>query len=177
MRYELKVEIQGIEPPIWRLIQVPSHITLEKLHRVIQKAMGWTGSHLHLFRVNGKKYGEPGPEWGFELKDESKITLEEIFSTGRNFLIYEYDMGDCWVHEIELTREIDGEYSSAACVTGERACPPEDCGGVIGYQALVEAVSDPGHEEHVSIMEWLGGSFDPEAFDAAAVDRALKMLR
>ena len=177
MRYEFKVKIRDIQPPVWRLIQVPSHVSLKKMHIILQTTMGWTNSHLHIFLVNGKKYGEPGPDWGFEILDESKITLEEIYAGENNSLIYEYDMGDYWVHEIELTKEIDGEYSRAVCISGERACPPEDCGGTSGYEALVEAVSDPGHEEHESILEWLGGDSDPEEFDAAAVDMALKGLR
>ncbi len=178
MLYEIKVELKKIEPPIWRIIQVPSRTSLLRFHRVLQWAMGWTNSHLHLFEVDGKLYGEPGTEWDFEVLDSRKMTLEKIFSGGRVSLLYEYDLGDSWRHEITLLGTVEGEAEEKlACTTGARACPPEDCGGTMGYYELLVALSDPDHEEHDAMLEWIGGKFDPNAFDAATIDRALKRLR
>ena len=86
-------------------------------------------------------------------------------------------MGDSWIHDITLKRKIGSEETKPGCTAGARACPPEDCGSVPGYYNLLVALSDPDHEEHESLMEWVGGKYDPNAFDATAVDRALKRLR
>ena len=178
MLYEIKVELQRIEPPIWRVLRVPSRTSLLRLHRILQRAMGWTNSHLHLFEVDGKLYGETGTEWDFEVMDSRKITLEKIFSEERASFMYEYDLGDSWRHEITLLGVVDGETEEKlACTAGARACPPEDCGGPMGYFELLIALSDPDHEEHDAMLEWVGGKFDPNAFDVAAIDRALKRLR
>ncbi len=168
MLYEIKVELKKIDPPIWRIIQVPSCTSLLRLHRVLQLAMGWTNSHLHLFEVDGKLYGEPGTEWDIEVLDSRKMTLEDIFSKGMTSFLYEYDLGDSWQHEITLLGTVEGE-GKLACTAGARACPPEDCGGTMGYYELLVALSDPDHEEHAAMLEWVGGEFDPNAFDAATI--------
>ena len=176
MLYELKVALKEIEPPIWRVLQVPPRTSLLRLHRILQRAMGWTNSHLHLFNVDGKLYGEPSTEWDFEVLDSRKMTLEKIFTEGRTSFLYEYDLGDSWRHEIKLLGTVDGE-EKPGCTAGARACPPEDCGGTTGYYDLLVALSDPDHEEHDTMLEWVGGKFDPNSFDVAAVDRVLKRLR
>ncbi len=176
MLYEIKVELKEIEPPIWRIIKVPSSTSLLRLHRVLQRVMGWTNSHLHLFEIDGKLYGEPSMEWDIEVLDSRKLTLEEIFSGGMTSFLYEYDLGDSWRHEATLLGTVEGE-ENPGCTAGARACPPEDCGGTMGYYELLVALSDPDHEDHDAMLEWVGGKFDPNAFDVAAVDRALKRLR
>ena len=176
MLYELKVVLKEIDPPIWRTLQVPPRTSLRRLHRMLQLAMGWTNSHLHLFDVDGKLYGEPSTEWESEVLDSRKMTLEKIFSQGRTSFLYEYDLGDSWRHEIRLLGTVEGE-EKPGCTAGARACPPEDCGGTPGYYQLLVAISDPEHEEHDAMLEWVGGKFDPNSFDVAAVDRALKRLR
>ena len=178
MLYELRVELKEIEPPIWRVLQVPSRTSLLKLNRILQRAMGWTNSHLHLFDIDGKLYGEASSEWDFEVLDSRKMTLEKIFTEGKRSFLYEYDLGDSWRHNITLLGTVEGEAEEKlACTAGARACPPEDCGGTMGYYNLLVALSDPDHEEHDTMLEWVGGKFDPKAFDVAAVDRALKRLK
>jgi hypothetical protein len=178
MLYELEVQLQEIEPPIWRILRVPSRTSLLRLHRILQRAMGWTNSHLHLFEVEGKLYGEPSAEWDFEVLDSRKMTLEKIFTGGKRSFLYEYDLGDSWRHDITLLGTVEGETEEKpGCTAGARACPPEDCGGVMGYYELLVALSDPEHEEHDAMLEWVGGKFDPNAFTAASVDRMLQCLR
>ncbi len=178
MLYEIRVELQEIEPPIWRTIQVPSRTTLSKLNRILQLAMGSADYHLYLFKVDGRLYSQPSPEWDFEVFNSRKLTLEQIFAGGTTHFVYEYDLGDRWRHDITLmgTLEKEGK-EKAGCTGGARACPPEDCGGPMGYYGLLVALSDPDHEEHYDMLEWVGGKFDPSAFDVSAVDRALKRLR
>ena len=177
MVYELRVELKGIDPPVWRMLQVPRPATLHRLHQVLQVGMGWTNSHLYLFHVGGKVYGEPSHEWDFEVQDSTSTTLEEIVSEGSASFLYEYDLGDSWMHEITLQQTVEAEGEERPrCTGGARACPPEDCGGPSGYEHLIQAISDPGHGEHDAMLEWAGGDFDPEDFDAEAVDLALSRL-
>lgn len=175
---ELKVELQGIEPPIWRVIRVSSRTSLLKFHSILQRAMGWNNSHQYLFEVDGERYGEPSADWGFEVRDSLKMTLERIFSDGNTSFLYEYDLGDSWWHEITLLGKVDTEgEGKPRCIAGARACPPEDCGGVMGYYHLLVALSAPDFEDHDTMGEWVGDKFDHDAFDVAAADRALKRLR
>jgi hypothetical protein len=138
--------------------------------------MGWKNYHLYLFEIDGKRYSEPSSEWDFEVLDSRKMTLEKIFSEGTKSFVYDYDLGDSWKHEITLLGTIEGE-GIPKCTAGARACPLEDCGGTTGYYDLLVALSDPDNEEHDSMLEWVGGKFDPNTFDIAAVNRKLERLR
>jgi hypothetical protein len=177
--YQLKVTLMDSKPPIWRRIQVSSDITLYTLHQIIQEAMGWTDSHLHQFIIGGKYYGEPNPDYGFEMADESRVKLNRVVKGEKAKFRYEYDFGDNWQHQIVvekiLTPEAGVHYPR--CLTGKRNCPPEDCGGVWGYADFLEAIQNPEHPEHDELLEWVGGEFDPEAFDLDEVNQALKHIR
>jgi len=175
--YELRVQLKGVDPPVWRMLQVRRDTTLHHLHEVLQVAMGWTNSHLYLFHVGEKVYGEPSPEWESEIQDSTSTTLEEIVSGGSPSFLYEYDLGDSWMHAITLEGTLDVKGKEMAwCTGGARACPPEDCGGPPGYQHFLEAISDPRHQEHGAMLDWVGGGFDPEEFDVEATDLALSRL-
>jgi len=176
--YEIRVQMRDIEPPVWRILRVRPQTSLSRLHKILQRVMGWTNSHLHLFEIDGKPYGEGDFEWDFDVQDYRGMRLDKIFVEGRTSFLYEYDLGDSWRHDITLLGMVEGDPGEKiACIAGARACPPEDCGGVSGYYHLLEARAAPGHEDHDMLMEWVGGKFDPEAFDVEAVDRALKRLR
>lgn len=174
--HQLRVTLLESDPPIWRRIQVPSTLTLAKLHRVLQAAMGWKESHLHQFHVGDERFGDPVP--GLDLRDARRVKLLQIAPAVGDVLIYEYDFGDSWEHEI-VVEEIrdEGGKPRALCLEGARACPPEDCGGVWGYENLLDALADPEHPEHEDMVEWMGGEWDPEAFDRDEVNRALRGIR
>jgi hypothetical protein len=175
--YEVRVQLRDIEPPIWRILRVRPQTRLARLHKILQKAMGWTNSHLHLFEMDGKPYGEGDFDWDIDVQDYTDVKLEDVFTEGRNSLLYEYDMGDSWRHDITLLGKVEGApREKIACIAGARACPPEDCGGVGGYYHLLEALADPEDEDHDMLLEWVGGRYNPEAFDMQRVDRALKRL-
>lgn len=79
---------------------------------------------------------------------------------------YVYDFGDSWEHEIRLEKILPREKRKyPACIAGKRACPPEDCGGIWGYEEFLEIIKDPEHEEYEDMLDWVGGEFDPEHFD------------
>jgi len=176
--YRLTITLERIRPAIWRRFEVPSTITLAKLHRVLQRVMGWHDTHLHHFFVDARGVGVRDPESGDEVEDEKKLTLAEVAPAVGTQLAYVYDFSDYWRHEV-LVVAIDppGETRSPICLAGERACPPEDCGGRRGYEAFLTAIQDPSHAEHEETLAWAGGGFDPEAFDVQAVNRSLKAMR
>ena len=177
--FQLKITLRGSRPPIWRRIQVPGNITLERLHYIFQNVMGWTNSHLHQFIINGEYYGVPDDDFYTETKNEKRVKLGSVVSTSGEKFIYEYDFGDSWEHlvivEKVLSPEKDVNYP--ICLKGKRECPPEDCGGVWGYEELLEAIKDPNHPEYEEWIEWVGDDFDPEFFDIDDVNERLQYFK
>ena len=174
----LKITLRGIRPPVWRRVRVASDMTLRMLHQVIQEAMGWEDAHLHEFEVGKRRYGEPSDDlWpGMERTfSEDGVRLGTLVDQGVTRFRYVYDFGDGWEHEviIEKVGPIDPEQQYPSLITGKRACPPEDCGGVPGYFRLIEVIADPSDEEHAELTEWVGGEFDPERLDTQRISRAL----
>lgn len=179
--YRLHISLLEIEPLIWRRVQVPANISLRRLHDVFQIAMGWTDSHLHEFTIGDVHFGmtEPEAEPPATLRDDRLVTLGEVASIVGGEFAYDYDFGDDWNHRVVI-ESVDNAGAAAAralCLDGARACPPEDCGGTSGYDHMLQVVNDPSHEEHDEIFGWLGGEFDPEAFDLDEVNTALCQLR
>jgi hypothetical protein len=152
--YQLKVTIRDIRPPIWRRVQVESSTTLSKLHLIIQAAMGWYNCHLHSFSVDGIEYGKPEPNYGLELRDESKAKLANLIKQEKAKFFYTYDFGDSWSHSILVEKILPKEpkVSYPTCIKAKRACPPEDCGGAWGYMEFLEAIQNPTHPEHESYL-------------------------
>jgi hypothetical protein len=176
--FQFKITLKGITPPIWRRIQTKD-CTLDDLHEHIQTAMGWTNSHLHQFVINRQFYGDPMLlEENFEAIEDSTATkLSKIIpKDGKRFKFrYEYDFGDGWEHEIlfEGVQPVEKGVRYPLCVEGERACPPEDVGGIGGYEEYVQAMANPKSKRHKEFLEW-GGPFDPEKFDAQAVTKEMR---
>jgi hypothetical protein len=175
--FQLKVTLLDTKPPIWRRVLVDGSSTLDLLHEVIQAAFGWWNYHLHEFEIGHRRYGIPDPDedWGEPPVDERRTRLEAIAEAGASFR-YTYDFGDGWDHRVvvEELRPPTADIAVPACIDGRRACPPEDCGGTGGYRELLEILGDPTHPEHRERREWLGGPFDPEAFDAGAFEKNLR---
>jgi hypothetical protein len=182
--YQIKIMLKDSRPPIWRRLLISSETTLPKLHMIIQEAMGWYDSHLHAFAIHGEHYSAPSPydpghlaELG--MKSTHRVKLNSVIQAEGEKFQYEYDFGDGWQHEILIEKILpaDPKQKLPVCLTGKRACPPEDIGGVWGYEGFLEAINDPGHPEHENYLEWIGGPFNPDAFDLAAVNDRLKRLR
>ena len=103
--YQIKVTLRHVSPPVWRRIEVPGDIKLGTLHRILQAVMGWTDSHLHAFSARGVTYGMPDPEPDFrdDTKEERNVRLDRIAAEGE-VIIYEYDFGDGWEHELKIEK-------------------------------------------------------------------------
>jgi hypothetical protein len=175
--YRLKITLKHFKPPIWRRVLVTSDITLNDLHWIIQVAMGWTNSHLHQFRIGPAYYSDPA--FGLDgVRDECQTELGDVITREKLRFVYEYDFGDGWQHEILVEKILPAEAGETypKCMAGQRACPPEDCGGVWGYGHFLEAIRHPDHPEHEDMLEWIGGSFDPEQFDLEHVNKRLRRL-
>ena len=174
--YQLKVTLQGLQPPVWRQIQVTSDTTLAELHSIIQTAMGWDGGHLHVFEIGGASYSRPDSE-GWNDLESDQIELRQLISNSTLKFAYTYDFGDDWQHQILVEKVLpaDPETFYPFCVEGERACPPEDCGGVYGYMELLEMLQDPQNPDHKERLDW-AGSLEPEAFDVDIVNKRLNAL-
>jgi hypothetical protein len=179
--YQFRITLLNTQPPIWRRIQIKD-CTLDKLHEHIQTAMGWSNSHLHHFKVGEQLFGDPMlmeesfAEMNYEDSTSTKIS-DILPKNGKPFRFdYEYDFGDSWEHEVLFEGCVRTEQGKRypLCLEGVRACPPEDVGGTWGYQGFLDAITDPHHEEHEEYLRWVGGQFDPDAFDAVKATKRMK---
>lgn len=163
--YQLKVTLQGVAPPVWRRILVSGGMRLSDLHVAIQIAMGWTNTHLYQFELDGGYWGDREFD-DPDTRDAAKVTVARMLPYEKAVMGYTYDFGDDWRHRIVVEKILpdSGAIPLPYCVTGKRACPPEDIGGTYGYRDFLEALRDPGQ------------TFNPEAFDPLAVNEAWEGL-
>lgn len=184
--FQFKVTLNGSVPKIWRRIQVLAGYTFFDLHVAIQDAMGWTDSHLHGFRIAQKgsthpiiiQYPNPEEDFGFGDKecDERKEYIVDYFDKITKQCVYEYDFGDGWNHTVLFEKELFSETQTTypRCIAGKNACPPEDCGGLGGYEDLQNVLKNPKHPEYKDMIDWLcienADEFDPRVFDPKEVD-------
>ncbi len=174
---QLRIDLKNIKPPIWRRIQMPDDHFMDEFHEVIQVVMGWTNSHLHEFQFQERRIG-PQMDDFFEmededLEDESEIELSDLNLQKGDKLLYIYDFGDNWEHEISVEKVTEGELDLPVCLKGKRACPPEDVGGPWGYESFLEVIKNPDHPDHRDMVEW-AGVFAPEKFDVEEVNETLR---
>ena len=179
--YQLKLTLQDIRPPIWRRVLVPAKARLNCLHDVFQIVMGWTDSHLHHFETDAACYGvlyAGLDDDGIEIIDSSGVSLDSLLKAEGDSLLYRYDFGDNWRHDVVVEKILSGDAPPRPqCVAGERHCPPEDVGGVPGYEQFLEVIFDPTHEDYQNMVTWAGGRFQPEDFDLRAVNAMLSRMR
>ena len=159
---DVEITLAWSEPPIWRKVRVPTSFTLGDLHDVIQCLLEWEDDHLHAFQF--------GRSETFDEEDEDFITIDGLITSKKRTFQYIYDFGDSWTHDIRIVGRryrVENEKEALRLLGGENAAPPEDCGGIDGHYALLDAVNDPAHPEHEWAVSWLGD----ESFDATAFDR------
>jgi hypothetical protein len=171
--YQFKITLKGIAPPVWRRIHVPETYSFWDLHVAAQNAMGWQDCHLHDFAVRNpntrakERMGIPDEDGELDILPGWKFDMADYFSKKNITAAYIYDYGDNWEHAVKLEKILprDKQIKYPHCVDGERACPPEDCGSIHGYEQFLEAIMDPGHEQHEDMLRWAGEDFEPERFD------------
>jgi len=173
---QFKITLQEIHPLIWRRIQISKLCTFWDLHVAIQDAMGWMDSHLHEFTAvnpatEEKEFiGIPDDE-GFDevhpVLEGWETKVEHYLRSEKNRKMrYLYDFGDSWEHLIEFEGEHEKQFDKyPVCLAGERACPPEDVGGIVGYENFISIINTPRHRERKELLTWVGGKYDPEKFD------------
>jgi len=178
--HRVKITLRGAKPPIWRRLEVPSGSTLLRLHHAVQAAFGWEDDHLWVFETPVADYGTAGRDLGHRSPASAK--LSDVAALPGDRIRYTYDFGDDWEHDIVVEDVLPAEPGVAypRCTAGRRASPPEDCGGIWGYQDLLEVLADPRHSEHAELLEWLGldaaAEFDPAHLDLGEVNQALSGL-
>jgi hypothetical protein len=178
--YQIQVALKDLSPKIWRRILVPSDLLLSDFHLIIQTAMGWENSHLHQFIKNETFYTVRMKDDNFwddmNNVDYKKMKISDLLKTDKEEITYEYDFGDGWMHDIILEKilEPDDKIKYPVCLAGKMNCPPEDCGGVWGYSAMLKILKKPDHKEYENYIDWLGEKFDPEYFN---IDKVNKLLR
>ena len=177
--YQLKIILRDTKPSIWRRIELPGNTRLNDLHLMIQAAMGWYNCYLHSFTIGEETYGMYDDELDVDYEDEREYRLQDVVGREHIKFTYTYDFGDNWAHDVIVERialpETGVEYPQ--CTAGARACPPEDVGSTCGYDEFLKAIRNPKHEEHDSFLEWVGGKFDPEAFDVGEADASVKNFK
>jgi hypothetical protein len=171
------VTLLQTDPPVWRRLRILD-CTLEALHRILHRAMGWAGEHRYAFFVGDQCYVDAAlasPTTGARPVDS--ISLSQVPRFGHSCIYYEYDLGDTWRHEVVIETSLGVEDSLVypACLDGRRACPPEDCGGIWAYRTLVDQATAPSGDESSAVGPWQA-DFNPDAFDPAEVNRALRNL-
>ena len=183
--YHLDIVLNGTKPKVWRRLQVPANANLGWLHGVIQVAMGWTNSHLHQFRIGEACYSDTRHHFAEfegdpEILEERKCPLYQAAPCEQSSFIYDYDFGDSWEHTVTVARILSPDPAASRagiCLEGAGACPPEDCGGLSGYQDLLKILKNRKHPEHETMKEWLGRPFDAQVFEHARANLWLRKLK
>jgi hypothetical protein len=175
--YQLKVTLKDTKAPIWRRFLVPGNVTMRRLHDILQVVMPWQDMHLYMFEVGREYIGEPDPEEWREVRPAKTTKLGQAAPAAGAKLVYEYDFGDSWRHDILVEKVLPAQPGAdyPVCVAGRRASPPEDCGGAWGYEEMLAVIANPAHEEYDSTMTWLGGEFDPDVYDVAEINTILRI--
>lgn len=170
---KLRIKILDIEPEIYREILIKNDITFKKVHEIIQLSFGWTNSHLYNFDVNGILFSMPDKEFEHNDLDVKNKVTEFLIEKGQKAL-YTYDFGDNWEHEIEIVDVLKQEKGIRypKCLGGRRNGPPEDCGGIPGYEDVIDALTGKDKSEYEDLLEWLG-DYDPEKFDIDKINKTI----
>ncbi|CAN7624900.1 plasmid pRiA4b ORF-3 family protein [Pararhizobium sp. LjRoot238] len=177
---QLRISLDEIEPEVWRRLVLPSAWDLEQLHLAIQAAFNWWNYHLHEFRIGGLRYGDVALLAEDAIEDDPRVfDFREVrlldFEQGAVFN-YVYDFGDGWHHSVVIEEfvALDAHPKQGICIEGARARPPEDVGGVPGYERFLKIIADKTDPEHTDTKRWCGGYFDPGWFDLAIVDKDVR---
>lgn len=173
---QFKITLKHTAPKIWRRFQVRGNITFYDLHLIIQNVMGWHNCHLYQFAYDRHYIGSPEDLENDEIMDAQEIRVNKFFTEPKKKIIYEYDFGDSWNHELLLEKIMEEEKGKhyPVCMAGEKNCPPEDCGSIPGFYGMLDTLKKKKGKEYKEMIEWLGGEYDPDEFNLDTVNETLK---
>jgi hypothetical protein len=179
---KLRVELEGIQPLIWRRVAVPTSMKLNELHKVVQAVMGWLDRHLWMLTAGDRNYGVLIPsddDWNERINDAETATLATILSGGLKEFSYVYDFGDSWQHRIivENVKPAEQQTPCPEFLGGERRCPPEDCGGIPGYYDFLEKIAAKRGKRRKEALDWYGGPYDPDDIDERQIVINLRSIK
>lgn len=174
----LHIQLDDVEPAIWRRVEVPLTSTLKAVHDVIQAVMLFEDYHLFQLEVGDRRYGYPDPDWGDEMRNVRNARLGAILARGETRFTYTYDFGDDWRHSVVVEDVVAANpiIGYPRFIDGARRAPPEDVGGLYGFEEFLDAMADPKHPEHHSVMTWYGRLFDPTDIGLDAITARLPKL-
>jgi hypothetical protein len=174
--FKMRVVLNGTNPLVWRQIIVPADLTLNAFHSVLQLIMGWQMTHLFDFEIDGKRYAEPD-DFDEKMPKSLHSILSDVLKDQKSFS-YNYDFGDGWRHTIDVEEILPAQSQPVRpmCTGGENACPPEDCGGMPGFEDLKKILSNPNNPEYDERLSWLGGYYSPFSFDPNRINRDMLWL-
>jgi hypothetical protein len=174
----LRIQLDDVDPAIWRRVEVPLTSTLKAVHEVIQAIMLFEGYHLFQFEIGNRHYGYPDPEWGDEMRDARNVRLGAILARGEARFTYSYDFGDDWRHTVVVEEVVaaDPTVDYPRFIDGARRAPPEDVGGLPGFEEFLSVMADPAHPEHGNITTWYGRPFERDDISPAIINQRLRKL-
>ena len=177
----LRIELEDIDPLIWRRVAVHTSMNLKSVHGVIQAVMGWLDSHLWEFTANERKYGMLVPndaDWNERIKDAANTKLSALLTVGVREIGYVYDMGDNWEHRIIVEKLKAAEPGALypQFLGGERRWPPEDCGGIPGYYEFLNNIASKQNKKRKAALDWYGGPYDPDEIGEQRIIATLKRI-
>lgn len=182
---QLTISIQKSAPLIYRTVLVKKETTFFELHHIIQIVMGWQNYHLFEFNLDGFRIGlieetEKGNGYGSDqVLDATTTIMTDILSLDKDIFQYNYDFGDCWLHDIAVEQLLKKENKAfyPVCIDGRLNCPPEDCGGIQGFYHTLDVIRDKNHPEYKDTRQWVGKKYNPDLFEKEKINRKLKQLR
>lgn len=177
----IRIELEHVEPLIWRRVAVGVSTNLRALHELIQAVMPWESTHLYEFTIGDRVYGEPDPDdalWDRKVYQAKGLRLSTLINRGLAEFVYTYDFGDDWRHRvvIEAVEPAAPHTDHPVFLGGERRCPPEDVGGPPGFMDFLEAMANRSHPEHSHMARWYGGPFHPTDFAEAEIAARVRKI-
>jgi hypothetical protein len=174
----LRLAVAGTQPRVWRRLLVRETTWLSRLHDSIQVAFDWFDYQAHVFALDDLKFGNPVKRDNLVIEDDRDVTLADLNLAHRDRMTYDYQFGDGWRVDIrvEKTAAAGKGVRYPACIAGERAGPPEDCGGIEAFHDMLACLKDPASELGKEWIGWLGPEYDPAVCDLDKVNQALRKL-